>query len=62
MPHQVVNKEHDYISVALLEGNLSSVDALKDIKDELKKRKDVSFVELSLFFFDIMLFVCITQI
>lgn len=32
------------ISVALLEGNLSSVDALKDIKDELKKRKDVSFV------------------
>ena len=28
-------------SVALLEGNLSSVEALKDIKEALKKRKDV---------------------
>ena len=27
--------------MALLEGNLSSVEALKEIKDELKKRKDV---------------------
>ncbi|XP_063688418.1 exocyst complex component 4-like isoform X2 [Bolinopsis microptera] len=33
-------------NVALLEGNLSSVDALKDIKDELKKRKDTLHLEL----------------
>ncbi|KAL5262782.1 hypothetical protein ACHWQZ_G008246 [Mnemiopsis leidyi] len=33
-------------NVALLEGNLSSVDALKDIKEELKKRKDTLHLEL----------------
>ena len=28
--------------MALLEGNLASVDALKEVKEDLKRRKDVS--------------------
>lgn len=33
-------------NVALLEGNLSSVEALKDIKEDLKKRKDTLHLEM----------------